>query len=524
MAPQIGSEAPILREVAEDISALHDPDLILTGLVRRVRSAVGCELAYLSLNESATRTTEIQFSDGILTPEYAAIRMPIGTGVLGMAAAGFMTESADYLRDVSRLHIESVDEAVTSEGVRAILSTPLRAGGDVVGALTVANRTAGAFTQRQKETLVEAALIGSIAVDVYNLRRRLETQTETSKREIESLLSSSEVETIQLRASDQFSAALAAGQGTVELLEIASTVVRGRVTIGDSDEGSSLADSATSIPLDAGGAIQVSDADPRLIQALAPTMATFISISLLYERAIENARHFRESEVVERVIEPARDGSGPSVRLGLPGTGSVEVTVIAIEDPNARRAALASLRKGMGRDAIAAERRGSIIVIVRSLPSRAERLSECVGSFTYFGGIAAAVSEADIPTAYAEAARLARSMRALHRPRELAAKASLGVVAFAVGGSGESAELYVADQLGPLMGGTSRDERLLETALRYLDTQGSVSGVASSLSIHENTVRQRMERLDQLLPGWREGPRSLDVHIALRTHAVLDAG
>ncbi|WP_374189165.1 helix-turn-helix domain-containing protein [Salinibacterium sp. SWN248] len=67
------------------------------------------------------------------------------------------------------------------------------------------------------------------------------------------------------------------------------------------------------------------------------------------------------------------------------------------------------------------------------------------------------------------------------------------------------------------MGGTSRDRRLLETALRYLDTQGSVSGVASSLSIHENTVRQRMARLDQLLPGWRRASESG------RAHRVADA-
>jgi len=523
MATQNDSGAAILREVAEELSALYEPDLILTGLVRRVRSAVGCDLAYLSLNDGVSRTTEIQFSDGIQTPEYASIRMPIGTGVLGMAAAGVMTETADYLRDVARLHIESVDAAVTSEGVRAILSTPLRAGGDVVGALTVANRVPGAFAHDQKETLVEAALIGSIAVDVYSLRKRLESQSELSQREVERLVSSSATEQMQLRVSDAFSAALAAGQGTQELLEIASAAVGGTVTIGDSARVADRAEGAISVALDAGGLLDLSDADPLLVQQLGQTVSTFVSISLLYERTIEDARHFREFELIERLIEPSRESVGPSVRLGLPGTGGVDVMVIEIEDPNARRAALVSLRNGMGRDAIAAERRGAIIVMARSNPVKTERLSAFIDSFVYFAGTSSAGTESDIPAAYFEASRLARSMRALRRPRELATRTALGVVAFALGDSEGSAQRFVAAQLGPLAEGGARSRRLSETALRYLDTQGSVSAVAVGLAIHENTVRQRLERLDQQLPGWRDGPRSLDVHIALRTHTVLDA-
>lgn len=521
MTPQDEISSAILRDVAEDISALYDPNLILTGLVRRVRSAVGCDLAYLSLNDSASRTTEIRFSDGITTSEYAAIRMPIGTGVLGMAAAGFMTESADYPRDVSRLHIESVDAAVTSEGVRAILSTPLRVGGDVVGALTVANRTPGSFAQVQKDTLIQAALIGSIAVDVYSLRKRLEANSEQSRHEIEQLLSSSETESIQLRASNNFSAALAAGQGTSELLQIASRAVEGNVAIGDRSRASDLAEGTVVIELQTGGVLEVSSASPHLVNSLAQTIATFISISLFYERTIEDARHFRESELVDRLIEPPREREGPSARVGLPGNGIVDVTVLEIEDPNTRRAALVLLRNTLARGAIAAERRGSIVTMTRGNLVTPERLSELITPFLYFGGTSSAASETDIPSAYIEASRLARSMRALNRPQEIAARAALGVVAFAVGDSGESAQRYVEAQLGPLLSGGLRERRLLQTALLYMDSQGSVSAVAIALGVHENTVRQRLERLDQVLRGWREGPRSLDVHIALRTQAVL---
>ncbi len=502
------SAPTLLRDVAQDVTALRDPDLILTGVVRRVRAALGCDLAYISLNDAATQHTEIRFSDGIRTDEYAAIRMPIGTGVLGMAAAGITTESADYLGDVAKLHLEKVDAAVSGEGVAAILSTPLRAGDEVVGALTVANRHPGPFDDSQRAVLEDAALIGSLAVEIYSLRRRLIEQDEASR-----------AGSARLSLSDELVRALVAGSGTPELLEIVAHAVDGRACLGDV---SSEAEPAwTRVQLEPGGVVDIASNDAALVSALSPSITSFLSVSLNYEAAIEDARHLRESDLAERLLEPKDGLSGHPPRAGIPGEGPLEVHVIDIDDPNMRGAAINGLRRGLGRSALVVVRRAHIVVLMR-MGSADRVLSELVDQ-RFYAGRAVAPDETAIPRAFEEASLVAGSMRSLRRVKEIAARDELGVVAFALDKTAESAHALVHAYLGPLLGGSSRDARMLTTALLYLDSQGSVANVAEALSIHPNTVRQRLDRLDGLLPGWRGGPRTLDIHVALRTYALMTA-
>jgi DNA-binding PucR family transcriptional regulator len=62
---------------------------------------------------------------------------------------------------------------------------------------------------------------------------------------------------------------------------------------------------------------------------------------------------------------------------------------------------------------------------------------------------------------------------------------------------------------------------LVTTAAAVLDASQRITIAASVLHVHENTVRQRITRIDHLLgPGWREGGSSLDVHLALRLHQL----
>ena len=499
----------LLRDVAQDVAALRDSDLILTGVVRRVRAALGCDLAYISLNDAPTHHTEIRFSDGIRTPEYAAIRMPIGTGVLGMAAAGITTESADYLRDVAKLHLETVDAAVRGEGVAAILSTPLRAGDEVVGALTVANRRPGPFDGAQRAVLEDAALIGSLAVEIYSLHRRLVEQDEASR-----------AGSARLSLSDELTRALVVGGGTRELLEIIARAIGGHARLGDvSQDPEPL---WTRVPLDPGGVVDLAGDDTDLIRVLSPTVSSFLSVSLMYETAIEDARHLRESDLAERLLEP-RDGlTGRPPHVGLPGEGSVEVHVIDIDDPNVRRAAINGLRRGLGHSALVVDRAAHIVVLMRA--GHADRVLALLSDQHFHAGRATAPDESAIPRAFEEASLIAGSMRSLHRDKQIAARDELGVVAFALEKTTESAYALVNAYLGPLLGRSPRDARMLTTALLYLDCQGSVADVAQHLSIHPNTVRQRLDRLDALLPGWRSGPRALDIHVALRTYALLPAG
>ncbi len=516
----MGHSTGLTQAIAEDLTALHDPDLILTSLVRRVRAALGCDLAYVSLNDPDARETRIRFADGVRTSEYASIRMPIGTGVLGLAAAGVTTESPDYLPDAARLHIEAVDVAVHVEGVRAILGTPLRAGGEVIGALTIANRTPGGFTAEQRTDLEDAALIASSAVEVYRLRHEIEDRRRVHDEQLSRLREHATVSAEQLALTQQLATALSRGQGSEQLVEIAATAIGGTVRLGELP--ADAPGSTTAFPLETGGSVEVVGSDPRITDVLAPTIATFLSVALLYEHAIDDARHFREAELVERLVEPPSNLPGPAPRTGLPGAEPFEVIVAEIDDPLALRSALGRVRRLLGPRVISATRRGSATLIARSSSHLRPILLEALHPFRYYAGIALADDDPGLPAGHAEAVLLARASRRLGRSGRLTSWDDLGVVAFAIGGGPADAREFVASHLAAIGGGSERNVALRQTALHYLDTRGSVPEVARRLAIHENTVRQRIGRLDVLIPGWRHGDKSLDVHVALRAQLLLD--
>jgi hypothetical protein len=386
----------------------------------------------------------------------------------------------------------------------------------VVGALTVANRTPGGFSADQRARLEEAALIGSAAVEIYLLRRDLAVQRVEAERERARLAAQMSTSVHLLQLSREMAAALAAGQGTAELMAIAAAATGGAVRFCEGD-----ADGA--VLLESGTSIEITGPDPHLVSSLAPTIAVFVSIALLYEHAIEDARHFREAELVERLVDPPPNAPGRSLRTGLAGSGDLDVVVVQTQDASSLRAALAALRNALGSRAISASRRGSLIVIARSGDDILARVSGAIGRHDYFGGVATAPGDAHIPAAFDEASLITRAMQTLRRPNALARRADLGVVAFAVGDLPGGADRFIVRLLGPVLGDASRAAALRETALHYLDSQGSVSTVADQLGVHENTVRQRLDRLDQLLPGWRSGPHSLDVHVALRAHSLFPA-
>jgi DNA-binding PucR family transcriptional regulator len=84
----------------------------------------------------------------------------------------------------------------------------------------------------------------------------------------------------------------------------------------------------------------------------------------------------------------------------------------------------------------------------------------------------------------------------------------------------------LAAQLGPLLDyDRRRGTQLVTTAWTFLENDGSMAAAADALHIHTNTLRQRLDRIDNVLgESWRRGGRSLDVHVALRLWRLQSAG
>ena len=120
------AELSALYETASDLTAIRDVDTILAAIVRRARQLLHCDMTYLSLNDEADGASFMKVTDGALTREFQTLRLPLGTGLLGLVAqtgAAYYTE--DYSTDERFVHQGYIDDAVAGEQIRAILGVPL---------------------------------------------------------------------------------------------------------------------------------------------------------------------------------------------------------------------------------------------------------------------------------------------------------------------------------------------------------------------------------------------------------------
>jgi signal transduction protein with GAF and PtsI domain len=152
------SELSALNQTAIDLNEIRDLDRILTAIVQRARRLLGADMTYLSLNDEEHGASYMKVTDGALTPEFRRLRLPLGTGLLGLVAqdgAPYFTD--DYQADTRFLRQGDIDDAVAAEQIRAILGVPLIGAGRVMGALLAVHRRVRPFPPR------EVALLGAFA-------------------------------------------------------------------------------------------------------------------------------------------------------------------------------------------------------------------------------------------------------------------------------------------------------------------------------------------------------------------------
>jgi hypothetical protein len=465
--------------------------------------------------------------------------------VLGLAAGGVIAETPDYLPDEGKTHLPDIDRVVHEEGVRAILGAPLRVAGRVVGAVMIANRRPGAFTPPQREHLEQVASLAAAAVELVAAKQNEAAAKTLAARAVDERDRATAAGRLRAELEERLAGELAEHRGIEDLLVVAASSTGARVSVVD-PTGAVLASSPTPIdgppgsaavaenpeasaPLVGGAApgrvIVGAGAEGVPLEIVATVVARYASIALLYERTIDDVRHFHENELVSAILSAqVRGQSAPSTSmvqraLGADGVTSVAVLVPADPDESSRRRLLARLRQATrnGRNVVAGHV-GRVVVVARGdEEALRERIAPLPLGLAYFGGIAGAANLAAVPIAYAEAVAISSAMRALGRPRVLAGAAEAGIAGLLLrDGDTETAQRFLRAHLGPLLSG-ARGDALMTTALAYLDANGAVSDAAPALGLHPNTVRQRIDRIDLLMgPEWRTAPRRLDVHVALR--------
>src|SRR5512144_3228950 len=167
------AEMTALYETAKDLTAIRDVDQILAAIVRRARQLLHADMTYLSLNDEEEGASYMRVTDGALTAAFRNLRLPLGTGLLGLVAqTGEPYFTEDYQSDERFLHREYIDTAVAGEQIRAILGVPLEVEGKVIGALLAVHRTVRKFPASEVSLLTSFAAHAAVALENARLFER----------------------------------------------------------------------------------------------------------------------------------------------------------------------------------------------------------------------------------------------------------------------------------------------------------------------------------------------------------------
>ncbi|NEW34505.1 GAF domain-containing protein [Nocardia cyriacigeorgica] len=557
----------VLHDTATDLTGIRDVEAVLAAIVRRTRLLTGSDMAYISLNDYRTRETYIRKSDGVITQAYRTIRMPIGTGVLGKAAAGLSPyQSADYLADPDIVHLPHIDAIVRAEGVRAILGVPLNLHGSVIGALLIADRSPRSYPSGLIDLIDTVGKHAAVALDnaerfaeITSALDDLATQQDTHigrVRQLQDVIALDErlIETVvggrglegfvelahQVLAApaavlDPAGGVLAAhpGGAWVETVGVGGPEFAGVVATG---KPRALRD-YTLVPAKAGGAhlatLVLAGAIPAAQGGLLERLAIFLTVLRLFDQVAHDAEQRQQFEVLDDVLSErgvALDQvQRRAARFGLRAGDALTSIVIDTHGADHRRVD-EYVRRALGSSrALVAEHGGHICVLVadgQHTVAALEREFAAHGVMATIGFAGPAAGLDSVRSMHRQAERALSTLQLLGRTGQSLDGARLGAVGLLLDAAGAlGADYEPLGEIAPLLDYDS-DHRtaLTETAWTFLETNAGLAETAARLFIHRNTVRQRLARIAELLgPDWLDNTRRLDLHLALRIWKLRSA-
>ncbi|MBB1242735.1 GAF domain-containing protein [Streptomyces durbertensis] len=563
------AELSALFDTASDLAALRDLDAVLRAIVRRARTLLGADVAYLTLNDPAAHDTYMRVTDGSVSAAFQQLRLGMGEGLGGLVAQTARPYATrDYPADQRFRHTRTIDAGVAEEGLRGILGVPLRPGKEIIGVLFAANRAPREFTPDAIALLTSLADHAAVAIDSARLLEetrsaltRLEAANRTAHAHSEALHRASD-------AHDRLTRLVLRGSGIEDVAAEIAALLGGGLVVHDTDGGelarvgtepvtppaqglaasraggrAVCADGLWICAVLAGneplGSITLADradlseADRRLFERAA--LAT--ALLLLLRRSVAEAEDRVRGELLDDLLAgPASaarwDGGSLALRARRLGVNLAEAHAVAVldcEPPGRARLSVEAARTARALGALAGTRDGHVVLLApcdrpgslaRTL---AHDLTRSLGSRVTVGVAGPVHGPDELSATHAEALRCLQALHALGRTGDGADIADLGFLGVLLGDRTDVAG-YVERVLGPVLAyDARRGTELVRTLHVYYEHGTSLTRAKNALHVHVNTVVQRLDRVAQLLgPDWNSPARALETHVALRLHRLGD--
>ncbi|TSB32652.1 helix-turn-helix domain-containing protein [Streptomyces benahoarensis] len=284
------------------------------------------------------------------------------------------------------------------------------------------------------------------------------------------------------------------------------------------------------------------DTDRRLFERASVVTGLLV---MLRRRAAETENRLRGNLIADLLDAPGQDPGAlieRGRRLGI-DLRRPHLVLVADTAQGARErlnlASLSHLAHHPG--TVSAEHHGSL-VLLRSLarkdvangpeaalasePGRlardlARQWGRAVGAPVTVAAAGPASGLTAVVEAHAEASRCLRALHALGRTGDGADISELGFLGVVLGENRDT-RTFVDASLGPLLAyDAERGTELVRTLEAYFASGQILTRAKDLLHVHVNTVVQRLARIQHLLGAdWNTPERALELHLALRLHAV----
>lgn len=557
-----------MLSTSQHLLASRRTDELLTVLVTAAREISGADVAFLNLCDDAGYMI-LRATAGAVSGPFRELRLGQGAGINGHVVA---TRSAyitpDFLADTHFSHNDEVDAAVRDEGLRTMVALPVMHRQQVVGVLSVAWRSKVTSVDDHVSTVAPLADLAAIAL----LNARLHDDRETAYDRLhqahallEQNLAIAERSAV---ANDRLASLLVDGADLAALTLTLSELFGADVGITD-ETGTVLASSpdgsAARVPDHTLAAARVNAAALSAESAameriwISPVLASdqllgsvFVHRSDLEEieqrtldrasvltalvlnnqRAVDEAEARAASDVVENLVgDPDRATSvaRQARNLGLDTSGPIVIVVATSSTVSAPT--LRSVMRGfaIARNGLAGEVRGVATAIVPHDDADAvaaelhEHAHRVIRRTPTVGAAGPARSPAGYGQAHREALKCTAALERIGREGGVGTMRTLGFVGTLLGAdSSAGVPEFVRRTLGPVLNyDAAHSTDLIATVRSYFGHGRSLAATAQELSVHPNTVSQRLARIGSVLDkDWQEPDRALDIQLALKLHRL----
>ena len=562
------AEISALYETANDLIAIRDVDAILAAIARRARQLLNADMTYLSLNDESDGASYMKVTDGSVSAEFRNLRLPLGTGLLGLVAqTGAPYYTDDYQSDSRFLHRDYIDHAVGDENIRAILGVPLIVEGKVIGALLATHRTVRPFPPGEVTLLSSFAAHAAIALE----NARLFEETQAALAEVDAanqqIRAHSEDVEVAARAHDRLTDVLLQGGGVEAVGAVLGDVLEGALTMYDGVGRVLTSAGTTEMPAvdlqgpiaqarRSGRSVEVtSDEGPKIYVAAALAgsehLGTLVlhgrsrslgladrrtlergalvtALVLLFSRSVAEAEDRVRGELLTDLLSGREtDPTRLRERARRERTDLDQLSVVAVAsaaDVERHRGAQVAARLGGEFSGLGGHHEGQVVVVATGTDplevgrQLRDRLIATGGSATVGVGFGPA-GPGQIAATYTEARQCLSTLLTLGRDGEVSDAAGLGLARLVLGKSGpDELQAFIRSAIGPVLDYDElRGTELVPTLEAWFEAGSRSADTARRLHIHPNTVGQRLDRIGKLLgAGWREPSQALDLQMALR--------